>query len=655
MSMRYAGFMAGMREDRLIKEQREDEDDIRNKDYQRQLERDEAAHKRQLDLLDIRHKNAITLSGIAENKAKKAAATKLKNQVNALISVQNLPDTPAVRAELANGLTLYGKDDFMKLMKDGTIRVSSASTAVTADNPDTSIPAVEGVEAPTVGPVEVSATPSAATADTPEDDTSAALSDTTALPLENQTEEGLGSPPAVPERIVSYNNLPFIKLEDFAGLEADALAQQIRLLEQKGYTASDLQPLKSELEFVTAAEKDPESPFIELIGEADSFGKLNALQARLDTDYEAEQARIDSLSPEELEGLSSKELFTHIKEFDERSALVTKAVDRLIETNRTNAEKDGEPYMFYPLSAEGTIGQDGSMITQRDGKYYYPDGGEVDVSKGKVLPQAAHESFVRNYNVQSQKVATVVSEGVNAVQSLANYRELVIKAPQGLNKFISIGGQLVGQANSIKSALQGVNSGEYGYSTFENRVMSAFRDLSADDARIARAQLRAAYAMAAFSGSSGQALSDRELIANLEAVGRGLSDPRKVVGLINDNMNEVVTMTEQKRSTSFNSFIASDDMRNTMSQTPIGMNFENYLETGIINENTKRQYLDALNGRLDYDFGPGNETGDGGPPDISSMTFEEFKEDLKERSLDTYNAATEDELRTFFKNNGGRL
>ena len=302
--------------------------------------------------------------------------------------------------------------------------------------------------------------------------------------------------------------------------------------------------------------------------------------------------------------------------------------------------------MFFPITSTGTIGADGQMVTQKDGSYLDAAGNKVDISAGKLLPVDGYETFVRNYNVQSQKVANTVSDGVNAVQSLANYRQLVIDAPAGLNTYISVAGKLVGEVNSIKSALQGVQDGTYGYETFENRVMSAIRDLSQDDARIARAQLRAAYTMAAFSGSSGQALSDRELVANLEAVGKGLTDPRKVVGLINDNIDDVVTMTEQRRTTAFDSFIASDTLRETMSQTPIGMNFSNYLDTGVIDEETRRQYLDALANKTDYSFSS-NQDPDG-PPTISQMTFEEFKADLQQRAPEIYDSYTEDKLREFF-------
>ena len=85
---------------------------------------------------------------------------------------------------------------------------------------------------------------------------------------------------------MSYNNLPYIQIEDFAGQDANQLEQSIRLLKSKGYKDDDLAPLKEELEFVKAAEQEPIN-IPEMIGEADTFGKLNALQARLYAEVKA--------------------------------------------------------------------------------------------------------------------------------------------------------------------------------------------------------------------------------------------------------------------------------------------------------------------------------------------------------------------------------
>ena len=645
MGMRYAGFMAAAREDRLTREAREAEEAVREDNYQRQLERDKAAHQRQLELLDIRQKNALKLNGIAASRAQKKIDAALRRKVDALITTQDLPDTPEVRAQIAAGIEIYGADGFMKGLNNKTIRINrGGGVAAGAIAPSPEVPEVSPSVDTEVGPdptVDMNNSPSTAApvepSGNPIDETSAMLNDgaTQTPTVDQQTEEGLGSPPAEDEGFkITYNNLPELRLDQIIGLDANGIDQFIRMAEQKGYTKEDLDPFRTEADFVRKTELDTPDSFATMIGEADTFGKLNALQAQLDTQLQTKE--IDQTA------------------FDDNTALINKAVERLIATRRVDAEKDGGQFMYFPMTKSGAIGADGSLVTVRDGQYYDQAGNVVDVSGGKLLPPENYETFVRNYNVQSQKIADIVADGTTAVQALSDYRRLVIDSPQGLNNYISVAGKLVAEANSIKSALEGITreNALYSYSTFENAVMSAIRDLSAEDARIARAQLRAAYTMAAFSGSSGQALSDNELVQNLRAVGQGLTDPRKVVGLINDNIDTVVTQTEQRRMTKFDSFIADDTLRNTMSDTPIGMNFTNYLDTGVLDEDTRRQYLDALGGKVDYAYGGVNEAGN---PTIAEMTFDEFKADLKSRAPQVYDSYTEDKLREFFKSEGGQL
>jgi hypothetical protein len=685
MGMRYAGFMAAAREDRLTREQREEEDKIREQSYQRQIERDEAAHQRQLELLDIRQKNALRLSGIAAAKAQKKKDAALKRQVDAIILTQNLPDTPKVRAELAAGLEIYDPKTFLSDIANGRTRInstgapSSPSTEVPefpvgeTVGPDIEAPRVDMTTSEATNPsIRLSTQGAATEASEPTDSQMSDLDlarrndameaapaeapsvePQPSMNIDPQTEFALGTPvteeePAEDGPVISYGNNPYIKLEDYAGLDAMQLEQQIRMLSSKGYTDEELKPLRSELEYVKKTEQDKEEDFTDLIGGADSFGKLNSLQGSLDA--QLAEGKIDQ------------------DEFDNRSGLIVKATERLIDINRQNAEKDGGQLMYFPFTSTGMVGSDGQLVTVRDGQYIDAQGNPIDVSGGRLLPPDGYETFIRNYNNSAQKIATDIDQGVGAVQAISDYRQMVIESPQGLNTYISVAGRLVSEANSIKSAFEGVVNGEYSYTTFENNVMSSIRDLSADDRRIARAQLRTAYAMAAFSGSTGQALSDRELMMNLENIGQGITDPKKVVGLLNDAMSEVVTRTEQKRSTKFNSFIATEDLKQTMSDTPIGMDFQSYLynrENPIIDDRTLINVDDALKGQTDYaykaveDVASGNYTLD----DIPNMTFQQFQEFLKGQPYDpanpdsgsVYDQYSEDELREYFTKNGGKL
>ena len=675
MGMRLAGFMAARKEDRLAQEARDEAKSLRDDTYQRQLERDDIAHQRQLDLIDIRQNNALKLSGISASRAQKQEDAKMRRKVDAFIRVRDLADTPAVRSEITAGFELYGAKDFLEGIKSGRFRLESPGG--NPPPPPTDDPNNVGVEVDANSdPSEVSVAPNGLSVAVPTvdpapvsvqsqlslSDTDAQMEDIIAEPVDaadlpdpeepSESAQGQESPqPEVPLAaptdlapdgpVLSYDNNPYIKLEDYAGQDAKTLAQSIRMLEQKGYSTEELAPLKAELDFVKKSELDPVDGFASLLLEADSLGKLASLQGALNTQ------------------LSDKTIT--LAEHSSRSAEVTATMNTLVEFNRKNAEKDGDPLMFASFTSTGSIGSAGQMVYPRDGKYYDAANNEVDISKGRVLPADGYETFVRNYNNAAQKIATDVDQGVGAIQALSDYRTLVITAPQGLNPYLSVAGRLVGEANSIKSAFEGVVNGEYGYSTFENSVMSTIRDLSAEDKKIARAQLRAAYAMAAFAGSSGQALSDRELMMNLENIGKGITDPRKVVGLLNSSMQEIVTRTEQTRSTKFNSFIASEELKGTMSTTPIGMTFTDYLPT-VIDETTALSLREAVENKTDYSYKSAGAT-TYTFADIPQMSFQQFTDFLKTQPLDVndldkgslFENFTEDTLREYFLKNGGKL
>jgi hypothetical protein len=669
MGMRYAGFMAAARDDRLTREEREEAEGVRNETYQRQLERDDAAHQRQIDLLDMRQKNAIKLSGIAASRVQGKKDAALRKQVDAFIAVNSLEDTPKVRTEISNGLDLLGKD-FITGYKTGRIRLTSPTTQpVENEAPDMSMG--EPVDAsPVTAELDLSApVPSAEVPvnvpaqelKLPEDNQMSDLSlggpEPLAIPVETPEEESDSSvelsmgteveeeqAPAT-ENMLSYGNREFIDITDYAGKDAKDLEQEIRLLEGKGYTLEELAPLRAELEYVEKAEKDPDPEFSAQLIDADSVGKLSALQNSIDA------------SPENT--------FT-TKEITRRTGLINAGIDRLTAQAIAKAERDGGNLLFTPFTSNGSLGLDGQLVKVQGGKYFDLAGTEIsaeDISKGRVLDPSTYETFVRNFNGQASKIAEDVTVGANALTSLSNYRKLVIESPQGLNPFLSVGGKVLGAVNSANSAVQGLVSGEYTYQTFENEILNNLRDLSQEDRLIAQAQLRAAYAMASFAGSSGQALSDKELKQNLESLGQGVSDPKKIVGLINASMKSVVEATEQKRSIGLDGFIAKTELRETMSTTAIGTPFSDYIQKpGLFSADNMLQITEGLEGKLDYPYGSSGKQP--APTTIPEMTFEQFTDDLKTKPDMTdpdnsnktmFDRFTEDQLRKYFLSKGGKL
>ena len=618
MGMRYAGFMAAARDDRLTREEREEAEGTRNETYQRQLERDDAAHQRQIDLLDMRQKNALKLSGIAASRVQGKKDAALRKKVDAFIAVNSLEDTPKVRTEISNGLDLLGKD-FITGYKTGRIRLTSPTTQpVENEAPELSMgtpvdASPVSAELDLSAPVPASEVPLNVPAQElklPEDNQMSDLSlggpEPLAIPVETPEEEADSSvelsmgteveeeqAPAT-ENMLSYGNREFIDIADYAGKAAKYLEQDIRLLESKGYTPEELAPLRAELEFVEKTEKDPDPEFSAMLLDANSIDKLVALQ--------------NSLSSLPKDAIAETER-------SRRAKLIDEGMVKMNEQAVAKARLVGGSVMYAPYTPNGSLGVNVQQINVRGDKFYNLDGTEIskeDISKGVILSTEGYDSFARNHNTRAAAISEGIQQGAGALTSLASYRQKVIDNPSGLNPYITVGGKVLDNVKSMVSAGQSLLSGpnpQYTYTQFEAQVLRNLSTLSAKDRSIAQAQLRAAYAMAAVEGSSGQGLSDNELLLNLESLGAGLSNPKKVVGLINDSMQTVVQKTEIDRKLAMDSFIAPDALKGTLANSAIATPFREYInQPDFYTDRILTQINEGLEGKLDYNYSSVSKT-----------------------------------------------
>ena len=98
-----------------------------------------------------------------------------------------------------------------------------------------------------------------------------------------------------------------------------------------------------------------------------------------------------------------------------------------------------------------------------------------------------------------------------------------------------------------------------------------------------------------------------------------------------------------------------------MSTTPIGMNFTEYLPK-VLDYDTQVALKDAMGNETEYAYKSAEaDPGSLSFSDIPNISFDQFVEFLKTKPMADpskgtfYENYTEDELRTFFKNNGGKL
>jgi hypothetical protein len=262
------------------------------------------------------------------------------------------------------------------------------------------------------------------------------------------------------------------------------------------------------------------------------------------------------------------------------NGLQTQLTDREV----AKAEQSGDPLSFVPLGSNGMYDSANTVtVVKRDGQWVDAGTNEpVDATNGRLLPPETALDVVKQYNDEFGEVAATVSKGANGVRDLLKYRELVIANPAAVNRYSKLFGSVLGEGEAAVSTLRSLikADGSYNYG-FESQKLNSIKDLTSADKLIAAAQLRAAYGLASIRGSSGQGLSDTELRLNLGSLGAEVSDPGKVIGMINAEISSVIPMVETNRAAQIDSVMTDTAMAESFKTKPFGMPFEQFLQTQL--------------------------------------------------------------------------
>lgn len=326
--------------------------------------------------------------------------------------------------------------------------------------------------------------------------------------------------------------------------------------------------------------------FAAQIGSATTSEKLNALNAEIEyttrlTPDEKKMAR---------EGLQRQ-------------------VGTIADMERKEAARTGEWLDFSPYDETGNLVD--PVKIRHDGTKWVDDGGNpVDITRGFTADATTVLAERKVHNTQIGDITKVVSSGVQALDSIDTLRQLVIENPSAVNRYVSIANNVASTIKSLGAAANGIFSGndfiQYDYNTVENELFTSLGNLAAEDAAVASAMLRAAYDMAAARGSSGQALSDKELEKNLAGVGMGLTDPRKIVGLLNDAARGMIQMTDGARRTGWEGITMSPEIKNVVGkQNSIFVSdFEDYYRNRIIGDDEvrARHFQEMMEDKTDYNY-----------------------------------------------------
>ena len=352
------------------------------------------------------------------------------------------------------------------------------------------------------------------------------------------------------------------------------------------------------------------------LAEADSLGKITALE--------------NSVTNTTYEDAAAKEAdITAIK----------KAKDSFIQNTDREASQTRDPVYLLPFATNGALNMNRGMLVRRtaDGYVNETTGDIVPqeaLDKGRLLTQDGVTDFVKIYNDDITKMTTFIATGATVLGDYVGYRKEILDNPAALNGYLKAGAAIGTEIESISAALTSMiqQDGSYSYG-IENTLLDTLQDLSKADRIIAQRQLRLAYSIAAMRGSTGQALSDKELAGVLASLGVGITNPQKLIGVINSGITSEIKFIERKRSIQIQGYMGPEGITDTLGNTPFGRPFEETLDA-VLDDTDKTQLQEALVNKTDYNFQV-PPRGLGEPPQTAPVVYPDVQS-----AIDAYNSGT---------------
>ena len=352
------------------------------------------------------------------------------------------------------------------------------------------------------------------------------------------------------------------------------------------------------------------------LAEADSLGKITALE--------------NSVTNTTYEDAAAKEAdITAIK----------KAKDSFIQNTDREASQTRDPVYLLPFATNGALNMNRGMLVRRtaDGYVNETTGDIVPqeaLDKGRLLTQDGVTDFVKIYNDDITKMTTFIATGATVLGDYVGYRKEILDNPAALNVYLKAGAAISTEIESISAALTSMiqQDGSYSYG-IENTLLDTLQDLTQADRIIAQRQLRLAYSIAAMRGSTGQALSDKELAGVLASLGVGITNPQKLIGVINSGITSEIKFIERKRSIQIQGYMGPEGITDTLGNTPFGRPFEETLDA-VLDDTDKTQLQEALVNKTDYNFQV-PPRGLGEPPQTAPVVYPDVQS-----AIDAYNSGT---------------
>ena len=252
-----------------------------------------------------------------------------------------------------------------------------------------------------------------------------------------------------------------------------------------------------------------------------------------------------------------------------------------VKKNNSKAAADRDPMIFYAKREDGLFSLSPTLVTEGPNGTLIKVGDPTkifNVADGKLVPESlAADDFIKVYNAPIRKAAEIVEDGVSGITNLLNYRKMTMENPAAFNSYLTavqgIGDKLENFGSTFNTLVEGGAS----YQEVEIALFSELRELTGPAKQIFSMQLQAAYDLARLNGSSGQGLSDKELMQNLTAVGYGMTRSEYALGAINVAVNKYLVRVEGKRRGQVSGLLGDEDYIQSLQTMNLGIPFSKYL------------------------------------------------------------------------------
>ena len=250
----------------------------------------------------------------------------------------------------------------------------------------------------------------------------------------------------------------------------------------------------------------------------------------------------------------------------------------------TGSEVQLKRYELDPKTGLMSFKVSGGTVTRKPAA----DGGYIfTTTAGKLLDDETIKNsvfyttdeadlIIKVYNDEVSEANTTITESTVAVATIIDLQDYVLnEGREALNPFTNALGQLADKITAAGDAAKTIftvdSDGNVGnYKQVESEFLESLGNLSGKDKVVAQKTLATAYAIAKMRGSVGQALSDRELKAILATLGQGVTNPAKLVKILDELLKSEVNNAEVRRKGFSNSIIEVGGETEIINSTGIG-------------------------------------------------------------------------------------